>query len=273
MRWTLAVSITLGITFAAVPLASAKPQRIASLNLCTDQLLLMLVEPERIATVTFLALNPRTSYMAYAATGVPINHGRLEQILPLKPDLVLAGRYTTHFTKTLLKKLGYRVYEADVPSTFEGIRAQIQEVAALLGEPRRGAALIKEMDATLAQAATVPGERPLAALYGPRGYTQGRGMLEDSILTAAGYTNLAAEVGVVGSRVLSLERLLQHAPKFLIFTARVDSAPSLAMAVLNHPSLAQAFAGAAKVQIPPRYWFCPGPMVGDAVRFLVEARK
>ena len=250
-----------------------KPQRIASLNLCTDQLLLMLVEPERIVTVTFLATDPESSYMAHATTGIPINHGRLEQILPLKPDLVLTGRFTTHFTKALLRKLGYTVYEAGLPTSFEAIRAQVREVAELLGESPKGEELLVEMEAQLARSARISGNRPLAALYGPRGYSQGKGTLEDSVLQAAGYRNLTSEMGLTGSRVLPLEILLRQSPHYLIFNARVDRAPSLAMAVLDHPALTRAFAGTRSVRIPPRLWYCPGPMLGEAVRYLAEARQ
>ena len=273
MHRGLALGIVLALVLLVAPPPAAKPQRIASLNLCTDQLLLMLVERRRIATVTFLAPDPAISYMADAAVGIPLNHGRLEEILPLKPDLVLTGRYTTPFAKTLLRKLGYRVYEADLPNTLDGIRVQIREIAELLGEPEYGAALVTELDAKLAKAAAIPSDRPLAALYGPRGFTQGPGMLEDSVLNAAGYRNLAAELGLTGSRVLPLELLLQRAPHFLIFNTRIDDTPSLAMAILDHPALTRTFAGAATVRIPARYWFCPGPMVGDAVLFLAEARR
>ena len=260
-------------TALAASAASAKPQRIASLNLCTDQLALMLVDPKRIVTVTFLARDPSTSYMAAAAATIPTNRGRLEQILPLQPDLVLAGRYTTHFTKTLLRKLGYPIFEADIPNTFDQVRAQVREVAALLGESEKGEALVAGMDEKLARAAAKASDQPIAALYGPRGYSQGAGTLENSVLAAAGYRNLAAEMGVSGSRVLSLEILLKRAPRYLIFNARVDEAPSLAMAVFKHPALSRAFTGTAAIRIPPRFWYCPGPMLGDAVQFLAEARQ
>ena len=48
------------------------PQRIVSLNLCTDQLLMMLVEPERIAAVSYHAVNPDTSNLAREARDLPI---------------------------------------------------------------------------------------------------------------------------------------------------------------------------------------------------------
>ena len=94
MRARAPSAIVLALLLAAAA-ASAKPQRIASLNLCTDQLLLMLVARERIATVTFLASDPATSYMADAAAGIAPNHGRLEEILPARPR-PRAGRPLYH---------------------------------------------------------------------------------------------------------------------------------------------------------------------------------
>lgn len=96
--------IVLALALAA-PITSdaAKPQRIASLNVCTDQLVIALAERSRIATVTFLAPNPDTSFYYREAKGLPINRGAAEEVLALKPDLIVAGTYTTPATTALLK--------------------------------------------------------------------------------------------------------------------------------------------------------------------------
>ncbi|RLA20277.1 MAG: ABC transporter substrate-binding protein, partial [Gammaproteobacteria bacterium] len=73
---------------------SAKPQRIVSLNLCADQLLLQLAEPKAIASLTHLAADPELSYLAEEATNYPLNYGSAEEILQLDPDLILAGSFT-----------------------------------------------------------------------------------------------------------------------------------------------------------------------------------
>src|SRR5215813_14877630 len=72
----------------------SKPQRIVSMNLCTDELVLRLADRGNISSVTWQARDRDNSNVADLARDVPINHGLAEEILPLNPDLVLAGIYT-----------------------------------------------------------------------------------------------------------------------------------------------------------------------------------
>ena len=55
------------------------PARVVSINLCSDQLLLLLARPEQIASVSRLALEPNSSYMAGEATRFTVNDAKLEQ--------------------------------------------------------------------------------------------------------------------------------------------------------------------------------------------------
>src|SRR5215475_3641278 len=86
---------------------SAKPHRIVSLNLCTDELVLRLADPANIASVTWLA---RTSGNVPDLVGkAHINHGLAEEIVPLDPDLILAGIYTTRAAVAMLKRTDFPV--------------------------------------------------------------------------------------------------------------------------------------------------------------------
>ena len=96
-------------TQAAFPVMAndggAKPQRIVSINLCLDQLVLMLADPEHIQSLTFLSLDPAYSFMHEEAANVRvINHGAAEEILPLEPDLVLAGQFSASFAVQVLQR-------------------------------------------------------------------------------------------------------------------------------------------------------------------------
>lgn len=62
-----------------------------SLNLCTNQLLLELADPQSIASVTSLARDCSISAQCNTAATVPINYGTAEELLAARPDLVLAG--------------------------------------------------------------------------------------------------------------------------------------------------------------------------------------
>ena len=106
--------------------ASGKPARVVSINLCTDQLLLQLVDRDRIASVTYLATDHAISYYADRAIGIRKNHGLAEEILPLKPDLILAGSFNSRPTTSLLKKLGYQVVEFEMADGFETVRQNLK---------------------------------------------------------------------------------------------------------------------------------------------------
>ena len=91
---------------AAAPSGPTKPQRILSMNLCADMLLLELVPKTRIAGVTYLAHDGAEALFPGADAGVTVNHGTPEDIINLKPDLILAGTFSTPLTRRLAKAIG-----------------------------------------------------------------------------------------------------------------------------------------------------------------------
>ena len=95
----------------------SRPQRIVSINLCTDLMLLTLAQRHQVASVTFLAANPDYSYLAAEVDGLDINHSFAEEIIPLDPDLILASDYTPPNTIHFLRTLGYRVEQLPIPQS------------------------------------------------------------------------------------------------------------------------------------------------------------
>ena len=71
------------------------PARVVSMNLCTDQLAMLLAAPGQLISVSHLASDPMASTMVAEAQAYPVNRGGAEQILLMEPDLVLAGSYTS----------------------------------------------------------------------------------------------------------------------------------------------------------------------------------
>lgn len=273
----LAVAVIAGGLAFAQPQygARGKPQRVASLNLCLDQQVLMLADVQNLATVTWLAADPFASGMAARAAQVPQrNRGYAEEILPLRPDLIVAGAYTTPFTVRMLRRAGYNVDVLDAPADLDGVRQQVRIMGDLLREQERATALIAAFDATLAAAAPRPGETTArAAIFQPGGFTAGAGAFEDSLLRAAGYTNIASEAGIGMYGYLSLEQLMLLDADFVVSPEYLPGRPSMGEQVLHHPALLRASVRSRLVEIPSRLWNCPGPMNADAVRLLAEARR
>lgn len=263
LRRALLLALLLG------PLAAQAqpPRRVVSMNLCTDQLAMLLAEPGQLVAISDVARDPVSSAMWRAAAAYPVNSGQAEAIQLFDPDLVLAGEFSAAVTLNLLRRLGVRVETFALENSFADTRGNIARMGDLLGTPDRAAALIAAMDADLG--APSRGAQPRAVLYYANGYTSGAGTLADEILTRAGYVNIAAERGLTGLTHLPLEVLVMERPDLLILGQDYPS-PALAQRLLRHPAT-RALA-AEHTEIADNLWVCGTPLAAKAVRQLRAAR-
>ncbi|MBK3774803.1 ABC transporter substrate-binding protein [Azospirillum brasilense] len=269
-----ALLLVAGGPAAAWEAPPAKPQRIVSLNLCADELLLRLVGPERLAAVTWLARDPRASTVADLAVRVPVNHGMAEEILPLNPDLIVAGRYTTRVAVGLLTRLDAPLLELDVPQSVAGVAEQIRGLARAVGEPERGKELVADLLSRLdALPPAPPGPRPTAVVLRPNGFVAGSGSLVDELLSRAGLENMADRLPLGSQGALPLEAVILGGADMLIVDAAPDAPPSLAGALLHHPALKALKHQVRTLSLPPRLWTCPGPQIAEAAERLAAARE
>lgn len=274
MRPSRALPATLAVALALAPAAAAAgeaPARVVSLNLCTDQLAMLLAAPGQIAALSHVARDPRASAMAAEAMAYPLTHGGAEEVFALAPDLVLAGTYTTRATVDLLRRLGVAVVEVPPPGSIAAARAAIVTVGAALGREAAAAALLAGFDAGLARLAAPPGPRPQAAIYGAAGWTGGAATLSGEILARAGLANLAAELGLAAGGYLPLERLVLAGPALLVL-ARPYPGASRAEELLAHPALAALAAGRPAVSPDDADWVCGTPHLLRALAALRAAR-
>ncbi len=265
-------SICLGIALlAAVPSAGAavfveKPRRIVSLNLCADELVLRLADRRNIASVTWLSRDPADSNVVDLAARVPVNYGLAEEVVPLNPDLIVAGIQTARTAVGLLKQAGFPVMELGVPRNLDEVRGQIRELAGAIGEPGRGERMIDDINARLAAVPVPPERRPTAIVLDPNLFTASSDSLVDRVIAAAGLVNLAPRLGVDRDGRVPLEAVLTGRPDVLILGTSPDGPPSLASQLLRHPALERLSARLAVV--PSRLWACAGPSVVDAIERL-----
>lgn len=258
-------------TEAQVTDAPSKPRRIVSLNLCTDELVLRLADHENIASVTWLSRDPTYSNVARLAARVPINRGLAGEVIPLDPDLVVAGVHTARTAAALLKRAGFPVLEIEVPRSLDDVRAQIRQLAKAVGEPDRGERMIADMDARLAVFAAATPRTPRRALVlDPNGFTTGAGSLVDQIITAAGLTNVAAGLGLGSYARIPLEIAATSGADVFIVNGRRDGPASLATELLQHPILAKLPHRTEPVVLPSRLWTCGGPAVLEAIDVLLR---
>lgn len=263
------------IVAAAMPAMAdaARPQRIVSLNLCSDQILLDLVARERIAGLSFLATDPTMSASPDAARGIPAIRGEAEEVLALRPDLVLAGAYSTPATRSLLERLGVPVVAVPMASSFAEIRDTIRFVAKAVGEMARGEDLVQSVDKRLA-AARAPGgpNRPTAIAYQVNSLASGPGSLMDEMLVAAGFRNLAADRALGPGGRLPLETLVVAPPDLLVFANAPDDFRTVLGDNLRHPALAHMLETRRSLHLSMPLWLCGTQHTARAVELLAAAR-
>lgn len=273
----LALCLTLlGAVVPAQAQTQAKPQRIVSMNLCTDELLMRLVDPSRIAAITHLSQQPINAPIGLGpiASTLKVNHGLAEEVIRLKPDLILAGTFTTTTATSLLRGLGYNVVTFAPENSFEDMRANIRKLAALTGDEARGEQLIAEFDARLAalQAQIPPGETPIFADIGVNNFISGADTFYAYVVNAGGYRTLGQALGYSGYRNVSLEQVLTVRPALMSAATPWTSPPSMSTMALGHPALRRMMERIPQVAIPERYTTCGAPSVLGAVEILVNAR-
>jgi len=252
--------------------AAAKPQRVASIYLCSDQLLLRLADRDRIVSLNRFAADPSFSNEVDATGGIALNRGRAEEILPLRPDLVVAGVFTAPATKAMLRRVGIPVLELPVETDFDGVRDNIRRVADALGEHERGAALIAAFDAALAATPPQAGPRPALMLYRFGGYSQGQHTLSDAIFGRAGFDNYAA-TRLDGVGRLSLEQIATDPPDAILLSETGADQHSLAAETLSHPALRALRQRIPTTTLPDRLWICGLGNTADAVGKLAAFRR
>ncbi len=246
-------------------------QRIASINLCADEMLLRLKDKSFIVSVSMLAKDNAISNIADKITGIPVNHGLAEEIVGLKPDLVLAGQYTARQSLHMLRHVGLPVIILKEPTTLEGVKIHILDVAQQLGEEEQGKAIISQMESKLASV-ILPAIRPTALILKPNGVTSGKGSLSDDILLHAGFRNLADELGIATFGQVPLELIVKAKPNFIIIDREYADRPARADEFLSHPAL-RALKNTKFIQVSAKLWTCACPENADAVVLLSKARQ
>lgn len=271
LRAALSCALLMGFAAGAAA-ADAPPKRVVSINLCTDQLAMLVAGEGQLVSISALASDPRSSAMVKEAANYPVNHGLAEEIYLLRPDLVLAGRYARVATVSMLRRLGIPVAVFDGVTRLEDIPARLQQMGEVLGHPERGAAQAATFERRLAGFRAEIARRPRAALYAANGYTLGDQTLAGHILLAAGFANVAAELGLHGGGTLPLEVLAMQAPDALV-TSQTYPGASRSEEILHHPVIQQMRRSVPGTALSGSDWVCGTPFVLDAVADMVTLRK
>ena len=268
-------TIALGVALlSATPFAVSAdaPRRVVSINLCTDQLAMLLADEGQLISVSHIAFDPLSSPMVEQAAQYRINHGQAEQIFAMQPDLVLAGDYSDPYTIGLLRRLGVEVVQFPMELDFDDIRANILNMGDILAREDAARQMVARFDADLTALGTIAATRPTALLHYANNYTSGDKSLAHRILLAAGFASATTEAGITVAGSVPLEKLVLLMPDIVI-SGQTYPGASRAEEVLNHPALRRLRDTQSGATLTDAEWVCGTPFVLQAVARLVDIRE
>jgi iron complex transport system substrate-binding protein len=210
--------------------------------------------------------DPARSWAAAQANSFPRLSGSAEDVLVLRPDAVVAGRFTKLATRQLLKDKGLRVVEFDTARSLDDAKKQIRLMGEVTGHPDRASAEVDRLDATMAHVRQLAARKPYRVLaISRRGWVSGGDSLTSSLLANAGLSNAASDLGIKSGGFASLETIINLKPDLILVSDDSGFAEDEGSALLLHPALERFYPSSRRIVIPERLTVCGGPMLSEAM--------
>lgn len=241
----------------------ATPHRIVSLNMCADQYLIELADKGQVAALSEYARDPNMSFHAARAMQFPVSRASGEELLALRPDLVIGAGYQRPLVEALFGDRPVAFLEFELANNRGDMIAQTRRIAAAIGHADRGEALVQRIDAAVTPVDRAR-PRPIVAYYQRRGYLTGTGTLVDEIMQRAGAINLAEKLGKPSLHRLSLEEMVAARPDFLLLDGESAIIADQGREMLHHPALRAI----PRLMLEESFTVCDGPSYPYAIRKL-----
>lgn len=257
------------LLLATLPLLAARPLRVVSQTVGTDELLLALADPGQIAALSHIGRDARFSASAAEAQRFPaLRDSDAESVLRFRPDLVLAASFTRPETLALLRRAGVRLVVLDRFDTLEDLYVSIRLLGRELGQEARAEALIAQCRGRVrALAERLKGVRPVRVLTaGAYPFTAGADTTFQDLCDHAGALNVAAEAGLKGHVPTPSEKLLTWNAEVLVISGdRPDASDTRArLAEIPHYRVLPAFKAG-------RFAVIPGALMSSVSHHRIDA--
>ena len=199
-----------------------KYNRIVSLTLSGDEMLLGLVPENRIAGLSGkINEDKEISNIVDKAKKFPKVEGNEEVLMSLEPDLIIVADWLSKRITDIGAITGAKVYFYKTPNSYEEQKKLIRDLANLVEEKENGEKLIKNMDDRLKAlqnkiAKNYKGAKPRILMYTSFGTTSGKNTTFNDMVKLINGVNVVAEAGIDGFKDISKEKVIELNPDIII---------------------------------------------------------
>jgi iron complex transport system substrate-binding protein len=203
--------------------------RIVSTSTIADQVLVRLIETDRLIAVSSQTLESGMTPWRYEGKAGIASARDLESIIQLRPDIVFVHGFADVRHVERMRDAGLTVFNLGEMRGLETFVDDVERIAGVVGAEERGRTLaqrlLRRLDAVKTDVAPARRERAIyVAVYGDRIFGGTVGTSFHDVLIAAGLIDAAAEAGYRGSPTFSSEQLLSLDPPWIITNAGSEEA-------------------------------------------------
>lgn len=195
--------------------------RVASLTLSGDEIILSLIEDERIVGLSGKINEDKDVSNVYEkAKNFPKIENNIETLISLEPDFVVVADWTKKELSLQAKEIGAEVFVYKTPKNFDEQKELILELSEILEEREKGKNIILDMDTRLQnlqeKIKKIKKHTPKIMLYTSFETTTGKDTTFDNMIELIGGENLAKTIGIVGEQKISKEKIIEMNPEIII---------------------------------------------------------
>jgi len=255
-----------------------RPERIVSLTVFTDDILLEMVDHRRLLGVTTFSEDPAISNVVQEAAAIANKLTmNVELILSLAPDLVLVANWSEADKVAQLRNTGIPVYLIATALTVPAIQEKIRIVGRMVGTEDEARAMIQRMNERLSdieeRLSVLSDQQRLTVMdYANWGTAQGAGSSWDEIIRYAGLINAVGRYSADewGQVPLSRETILELDPDLLILPGWIYGDPDGADAFYQQTVGDPALQGLSAIR-EQRVYRMPEGLKAATSQYIVDA--
>ena len=241
---------------------------VASLDYCADQYILALANDHQIK-----ALSPEArmshSFYRVRAMDKPLFKATTEDVLLLKPDMVLRSWNGTPQTLNMIKEHGIPVHTVTYGEDINSFFNTMLTFGTLLNQTARAQALVEDYRKRLSNLKNAPKLNLTATYITSFGFTAGTDTYINEIIELAGLKTTAQTAGIKQWQALPLEQFLINPPDVIIggFFDAEDPTPSN-WSFMRHPQFAKKFEDIPTIMVSGGLLSCGGTFLIDAAEYI-----
>lgn len=201
-------------------------QEIVSMTLTGDEILVSLGLKESIVGVSGRVVDdPRYSNIVGKLNGIPRVEGNLENILYLKPDIVIVGSWISKDKVEQLEKRGVKILKYRSVNSFSELKKLIEYFGKALNAKEKSRENIEKLEKEIEKVRNKGMEvknKKRVLFYSDFGVVFGKNTIFDDISKIGNFINIAAEDNLNGMATISEEKIVEYDPDVLLLLSHAD---------------------------------------------------